>query len=332
MILCADIGGTNARVALVENFQVRHLEIYPTSQVRDAVDLLTRFSADSGMSLPGRAALAAAGVVEGDAVKGTNIPWEIDCRRIRKEFGMEACLVLNDFEAAAWGLLAVRPDKLVEIGGSRQPDPLGTRAILGAGTGLGEAVLLYCNGFWQVMRTEGGHASFSPRDELGFALLKYLADRYGHVSFERLLSGQGLVEIYTFIIRNNQVLAGQFSGVSDAEKPSFVARLAAEGDRDALRAVNFFFSMLGEEASNLALKCLPSGGVYLAGGVTQHLMDFLDASSFRQAFEDKGRMKGLLQDIPVFAVMEPLLGILGAAFMLTHNHSHSTASTALPDN
>ncbi len=314
-LLCADIGGTNARVAIIEDLLVRQINVYPTREIEDAADLLKRFSEDTGTPLPEYAALAAAGIVEKNRVKGTNISWDIDCDRIRSELAIKRCLMLNDFEAAAWGLLAVDRDTLLKVGG-RSADSSGTKAILGAGTGLGEAIVVRCRNDWRVLRTEGGHASFSPRDEQGMALLAHLMEKRSHVSFERILSGSGLVEIYSFLIRDKLNKVELLSSVSRQKRASHITGLAERGDDDALEAVDFFFRAYGEEASNLALKCLPAGGVYLTGGVTLHLLNFLLRGPFRDSFEDKGRLKSVLQKIPVFVVREPLLGILGAGYKL----------------
>ncbi len=313
--LCADIGGTNARLALVEDLQIRQIKIFQSHRAQGIVPLLKRFSAETGRRLPPRACIAAAGIVEGKQVKGTNIPWNIDCEEILRELEIEQCLILNDFEAAAWGLLAVDKNQLVQYGG-KDPDPKGTMAVLGAGTGLGQAILVHCPTGWKVLRTEGGHASFSPRDHVGISILSHLMEKYGHVSFERLLSGSGLWEIYSFFIKNSGEKLKDLSSVSPRERPSHVTRLARAGDEYALRAVDFFFETYGEEASNLALKCLPSGGVYLTGGVTLHLSDLFSQKIFRSRFENKGRMSSLLSKIPVFLVKEPLLGILGSAYRL----------------
>ncbi len=315
-LLCADIGGTNARVAIVENQKVEVIHVYPTQALEGARDLFKRFLNDLQIPLPRMAALAAAGVMEKGKIKGTNIPWDIDCNEISEELGLEKCIVLNDFEAAAWGLLAVDEDKLIKVQGAKI-DPLGTKAILGPGTGLGEAILVRCKDGWQVLRTEGGHASLSPRDETGILLLAHLMKKYGHVSFERVLSGSGLVEIYRFFVREDKRALERLSSIPLKERASHVSKLAQNGDEDALNAVEFFFKTYGEEASNLALKCLPSGGIYLTGGITLHLMDFLLKGPFRACFQDKGRMANLLKDMAVFAVDEPLLGILGAAYRLT---------------
>jgi len=314
-ILCADIGGTNARVAIVEDLQVKLIRVYPTADVPGLPTLLERFAKDTGIKLPKYFALAAAGVMTDGRIKGTNIPWDIDCREIQQELSPQQCIVLNDFEAAAWGLLAIGEEMLVKIGGA-EPIAFGTKAILGAGTGLGEAIVVHCQQTWQVLRTEGGHTSYSPRDETGLALLAHLMKTYGHVSFERLLSGSGLVEIYRFLAQDHPERLERLASYSLRQQPAHITTLAQDGDVVACRAVDFFLETYGEEASNLALKCLPLGGVYLTGGVTLHLLDFLLKSRFRACFEDKGRMKELLMEIPVFLVKEPLLGIIGAAYRL----------------
>jgi len=309
-VISADIGGTNARIAILEDMSIQVIKTYPTKEFKSAAWLFERFSTDAAVTLPGRAGIAAAGPVEDGVIMGTNIGWDIDCSEIADILKLDTCILLNDFEAAAWGLLAIEEKDIVQIGG-KAADPLGPKALLGAGTGLGEAMLLRCRNIWQVLRTEGGHASFSPRNRTEVELLESFMSRYGHVSFERFLSGSGLAEIYEF-------LAGE-RGIDRDTPPghdmaAFITRGASEGRTLCVETLEVFCSIYGGEASNLALKCLSTGGVYLSGGIVQHIpLPFLKGS-FRTAFEDKGRMSALLKCMPVFLVTHPFLGILGAAY------------------
>ncbi len=309
--LVTDIGGTNSRIAIVRDLQIETLKVYPTGNFKSAIELFLHFQQDTGQKLPPRWAVAAAGVTTQEKIHGTNIGWDIVRKELSDAFHLKTCVLLNDFEAAAYGLAVVGGDRLEKIGGGK-PGKNEVKIVLGAGTGLGEATCVFCKQTgWKVLRSEGGHSSFSPTDELEIELFRFLKKKYGHVSFERILSGPGLLELYHFFLYKKSIKEAR-----KLEEPSQVTKAAEQGDKISGGALDLFCKIYGEEAGNFALKTLPLGGVYLTGGIVLHILPRLKAGGFMKGFTSKGRMKEVLKDIPVFVVREPYLGILGCAYRL----------------
>jgi glucokinase len=194
-VVAGDIGGTNARFAIIEGDKILFEKHYPSKDFNKFKDVFAVFVKDMPGQVPSCACLAVAGVVEGNRVEATNIPWTIDGHDLKECFGLETLHLINDFEAAAWGITVLDKDHLVQIGGGK-PISDGPKAILGAGTGLGQAILAPCGEGYRVLPTEGGHVDFAPRNEEEMRLLRYLMKKFPHVSVERILSGPGLVNIY----------------------------------------------------------------------------------------------------------------------------------------
>nr|WP_246325479.1 glucokinase [Dissulfurirhabdus thermomarina] len=306
--MAGDIGGTNARLAVVSEGRILFERWYPARDFPDFETVMGRFASEWGRPLPDLGCLAVAGAVQDNRVRATNLPWTIDGDELASRFGLSALRLANDFEAAAAGVLALAPEDLVQLGGG-PPEPDRPKAVLGPGTGLGQAILVPCRGRYEVVPTEGGHADFAPPDAEAAGLLAALADRYGHVSVERVLSGPGLVETYRYFFR-----AAEEAGVPPLRDPAEISRAGMEGsDPTARRALDLFRRVLAAEAGNLALRCLAGGGVYLAGGIAPKILPVLREPAFRRAFEAKGRMAGLLARIPVFVVVHPAVGLVGAA-------------------
>ncbi len=256
-----------------------------------------------------RACFGLPGPVRGARIALTNLPWVIDRAALRAALGVSALRLLNDFEALGHGLALLGPADLVTLQEGR-PQPHGPRAVLGAGTGLGQALLVWAEGGWRVLPGEGGHTSFAPQNPQEYRLHAFLAERHGHVSWERLLSGPGLAAIHAFLCAEAGVAPG---GAQTAEDPA--AAVADRADRDPLcaGALDLFVRLYGAEAGNLALKCLPRGGLFVAGGIAPKLLPRLRAGGFLEGFLAKGRMRGLLAELPVHVVIQPQVGLLGAA-------------------
>ena len=316
-VIAGDIGATNARLAIVEGDLVSFERCYPSRDFDRFEDIFADFVRDLSGPIPGRACLAIAGVVEGNRVEATNIPWIVDGHRLKGRFGLDVLYLINDFEAAAWGITLLQERDLVQIGGER-PVPEGPKAVLGAGTGLGQAILVPYNKTYIVLPTEGGHVDFAPRSEREIGLLRYLMKEFPHVSVERVLSGPGLARIYRFLMKE-QGSKGDHVNTQSLEEwdlPAYITHRALEGrDEVCQQAVRIFSCIYGAEAGNLALKCLATGGIYVAGGIAPKILPILSEGGFRQAFEAKGRMKRLLKQIPVYVVVSPYLGLLGAALV-----------------
>ncbi|MBW1938878.1 MAG: glucokinase [Deltaproteobacteria bacterium] len=316
-VIAGDIGGTNARLAIIEEDKVLFEKHYPSNDFNKFEDVFAVFVDDVPEQIPLCACLAVAGVVEGNRVKATNIPWTIDGHDLKKRFGLETIHLINDFEAAAWGITVLHKDNMVQIGGGK-PILNGPKAILGAGTGLGQAILAPCNKGYKVLPTEGGHVEFAPRNEEEIRLLRYLMKVYPHVSIERILSGPGLINIYKFLREEQNSEENVFSrqSVKKKDQAAHITRHAMQKTDDLCRqAVRMFCSIYGAEAGNFALKCLPTGGVYIAGGIALKILPILSEGDFRKAFEAKGRMEKVLKHIPTYVVISPQLGLLGAALI-----------------
>ena len=302
--LVADIGGTNARFALVGKDGLP--EAGQGLKVADHAGLVEAAQAYLGGRRVHEAVIAVATPVEGDRVKLTNAPWEFSIAATRDALGLERLAVINDLAAQAVAIPRLAADDLRPLGGgSALPDrPI---AVIGPGTGLGMALLMPAKGGWRAWPTEGGHASFAPHDELEAQLLGVLRRRFGHVSVERLLSGPGLVNL----AQASAELAGE---PLELDSPAEVeARAAGGGCAHCAEAVRLFSAILGSVAGDLALTVLARGGVYVTGGLCRHLGELFDAELFHARFVAKGRFESLLMQVPTFLVLREGIGLLGAA-------------------
>lgn len=316
-VIAGDIGGTNARLAIIQGDKILFEKHYPSRDFGKFAGVFAAFVKDVPMPLPGCACLAVAGVVKGHRVEATNIPWIIDGPDLKKQFGLEKLRLINDFEAAAWGITVLTKDNLVQIGEGK-PVSNRPKAILGAGTGLGQAILIPGSKGYRVLPTEGGHVDFAPGNEQEIELLRYLMQEFAHVSVERVLSGPGLINIYKFLLQGHDPEEGVFSmqAVRGEDQPAHITGHALKGtDHLCENTVRMFCRIYGAEAGNLALTCLASGGVYIAGGIARKILLILSRGGFRKAFETKGRMEKVLKHIPTYVVTSPQLGLFGAALI-----------------
>ncbi len=298
LVLAGDIGGTKTLLLLAESDGLRPVkeERFENRDHPDFSAILARFL---GSERPASACFAVAGPVAGNRADLTNLPWTLDGHALTAELGFPVCLI-NDFEAVGYGIDALGAADLETLQAS-EPQPQGVRAVLGAGTGLGEGFMVWQGDGYKVFPSEGSHADFAPADERQEGLLHYLREKYGHVSWERVVSGPGLADIYAY-------LGG---GAAD---PAAIAEAALSGsDGAAVEALEIFISAYGAEAGNLALKLLPKGGLYVAGGIAPKILLKLKDGGFMQTFRAKGRFAGLLATIPVHVVKNPNVGLLGAA-------------------
>ena len=320
-LLAGDVGGTKTDLALFADDRPAGGRLRELRGARLASAdypglgaLLRAFLGDAPPPIAA-AAFGVAGPVVGDTCRTTNLPWEIDAAALRAALGIPRLRLLNDFHALALGLGALPDDGLLVL----QPgdvDPAGPQAVIGAGTGLGEAILVPTAAGPRVLATEGGHADFAPRDDLEIGLLRALQRRHGHVSWERLVSGPGLVALHDHLAAEGlAVVHPDTRRRLAAEDPAAViGELAlADADPSCVLAVDRFLGLYGAEAGNLALKTLPTGGLFVAGGIAPRLLPKLRRGPFLAAFLDKGRMRPLLERIRVAVVLEPRVGLLGAA-------------------
>ena len=310
-IIAGDIGGTKTLLRLVNVDQMDRKEVaeerfesgaYATFEL-----LLAEFLAHHPGSIAAACFAVAGPVLDGHA-EITNLSWEINSAALLRKFPLGKLSLINDFYAVALGVPLLGERDLRPLQRGRR-QPLGPMAILGAGTGLGEANLVHDGIRWNVVASEGGHADFGPQDEQQAELYLWLQKRYGHVSWERVLSGMGLVNIHNYLTGADTEY--------DEKVPAKIAALAAAGDAMANRTFEVFVDIYGSEAGNMALRVLARGGVFLAGGVAARNVDRFTDGRFSQAFLRKGRFEPLLAEIPVDLITNPKVGLIGAVEMAT---------------
>ncbi len=317
-VLTGDIGGTKTALAIqsVEpgaTPTTLHSARYPSAGP-GLRPLIERVLAELGPPAGDDAAgFAIAGPVVDDRVRTTNLPWEIDAGELSASLGRPVALI-NDFHGVALGVTALADDQLEWLQPARR-DPHGEVAVIGAGTGLGEAILVPTPTGPRVIAGAGGHCDLAPRDELEIDLLRFLLGRHARVSYERVVSGRGLHALYEFIVDRGHApaLPATRARMAAEDPGAVVGELGGAGtDPACVRAVELFVGLYGAEAGNLALKSIPTGGLYIAGGVALHLRPQLRAG-FMPAFLAKGRMSKLLAELPVALVLDPQVGLRGAA-------------------
>ncbi len=331
-VLVGDVGGTKTVLALATGGEEGYLRLdqerrLPSGAFASFEDLVHHYLAETG-AVPASAAFAVAGPVHAGQSQITNLPWVIDQGRLRAEFGWAPVCLLNDLEAVAWGIPALGPEDLTVL----QPGEEGAQGnacIIAAGTGLGEAGLFWNGQHHHPFATEGGHADFAPATAREEALLGWLRQRHGHVSWERLVSGPGIRNLHEFLLAlggdaDVGQVGGQGLGVPEVAGKDLAAVIAARaglGDCPlCVETMALFASLYGREAGNLALKHMALGGVYLAGGIAPKNLDLLRGPGFLDAFLDKGRMAPLLRRMPVRVILNPQTPLFGAARYL-HNQA-----------
>lgn len=318
MILAGDIGGTNARLAYFQP-QNGHLRlvserVFPSREHSELGEIVSEFLQDSG-TRPEVACFGIAGPVRNGRVETSNLPWVIEQSRLAKQIHLPATMLINDLEASAWGIGALSASDLVPLNHVTGPI-VGNQAVVAPGTGLGEAGLFWDGSRHHVFACEGGHTDFAPQDDLQIELLKFLRARFGHVSYERILSGPGLVNVYEFLRdheggEESKEFAAEIAGDDAA---AAISRAALDGGHPlAEKALDIWIAVYGAEASNLALKTMATGGLFLAGGISPKILPKLAGPRFMQAFLEKGRLRSLVESIPVQVVMNDKAGLLGAA-------------------
>jgi glucokinase len=322
MILSGDIGGTKAELALFERDHGSLREVRSERLLTEGhaslEELLRGFleSADGITS----AAFGIAGPVLHNRVTGTNLPWTVDAVHVAHAIGVARVALLNDLEATSLGLEALEPHDLVTLQEGR-PDPEGSIAVIAAGTGLGESFATRDNGRLLPSASEGGHADFAPNDEDEMDLLVYLRSRFGgHVSWERVLSGPGLGNVYEFLRDTGRESEPSWLAEARVEGDPHAAIALADGKAPiATRALDLFVSIYGAEAGNLALRYMATGGVFVAGGIAPKLRARFEDGRFLASFRAKGRLAPVLRDTPVKLVLNERTALLGAALLASRH-------------
>lgn len=313
MILAGDIGGTKCNLALfvlregkLQKLRHRRFESreYPGLEA-----VVAEFLGDASVEVAA-AAFGIAGPVTKNRVQTTNLPWMVDGHELRETLKAKAVVLLNDLEAAGWGLGQLSADKLLPL---QQGTPLenANRAILAPGTGLGEAILFWDGSRHVPSATEGGHADFAPRNDTEIELLRFLKKRFDCVSFETVVSGGGFLLIHEFF---DPALRHPEFDHPEEDPAAAITRHSREGScAVCTKTVDLWVSLCGAEAGNLALKALARGGMYIAGGIVPKILDEVKEGEFVRSFQKKSKFRSLLQEIPIYIVLDEDLPLLGAA-------------------
>lgn len=315
-VLAGDIGGTNARLAIyeVENerYELQCSETYASQRFDSLVAIVKDFVSDRDTEVQ-RACFGVPGPVKDGRAQTTNLPWLVKAADLAAGVGAEQVAVINDLEAQAHGIVTLAPDDLVTLNPG-DPRAVGNRALIAAGTGLGQAGLFWDGESHRPFACEGGHTSFAPRDEVQIALLEYLAERYGHVSWERVVSGPGLVSLHDFLVEYRRFELPADHDVPDPEAPEAITESAVAARCPVcVEALDLFVELYGAEAGNLALKIMAGGGLYVGGGIAPKIIEVLRGPAFVEAFLAKGRMRPFLETVPLRVILNERTALQGAA-------------------
>ena len=332
-VLAGDIGGTNCRLAIYDvpasglrGVKPIFEQTYPSASYASLDVIAEQFVVAAAGAIGARAevetaCLGIAGPIENNICRATNLPWVVDGTALSQRLGIARVLLVNDFTAAALGVTAVGADELVALGGDLRVAH-GPMAVLGAGTGLGQAFLLWSTveNRYQVVASEGGHVDLAARTPLEHGLVHFLTNKYGRVSCERVLSGKGLVDVFKFLSEEpacrgliRPETAAVLAAAGNDPAAAISQRALAGTDPVCEMALALFCSVLGAVAGNLGLMVLATGGVLVAGGIAPRVLPYLQRGGFREAFDRKGRLHTLVERIPAYVVTHPQPGLLGAA-------------------
>jgi glucokinase len=327
MILAGDIGGTNTRLALLkmkDNWpRIIEEQIFASREHKGLDEIVLKFV---GKQVPTirRACFGVAGPIRDRQSKPSNLPWVVDADQLAALFGFESVTLVNDLEANALGLVALEQKDFAVLN-EGTPDAKGNTAIISAGTGLGEAGLHFEGTMRRPFASEGGHADFAPRNELEIDLLRYLLTKYEHVSYERVLSGPGLLNSYRFLrdTGRGEEPVWLAAEMHEGDASAVITRAALKGQSElCMQALDLFVSIYGAEAGNLALKVKATGGVFLGGGIAPKIIERLKGPAFMEAFTAKGRMRSFLEAVPVRVVLNEMTALLGAALCALSGESY----------
>lgn len=324
-VLAGDLGGTKTVLQVIdcdhERFATIAEQRYPSSDYDGLHTITKQFFVD--VKIPPQTLHAACFGVAGPVSNNpagfqtatiTNLPWELHSLRLSDAIGIDKVKLINDFRAIGYGLSVLNEQDLIELQAGLVR-PQAPRALIGAGTGLGTGFLVWQDGHYEVFPAEGGHTDFAPNDALQAELLAHLSKRFGHVSYERVVSGAGLVNIFSFLVEHLQSAPSEAlsQAMAHSDPAAAISEFAvAERDPLAEQALAIFVQIYGHCAGNLALHYLARGGLFVAGGIAPKIAPKLADGAFISAFCDKGRMSELNQMVPVYVVKNPAVGVLGA--------------------
>ena len=321
LLLAGDVGGTKTNLAIFAmDLKTTHLELlrnkrYPSGEFDGLGAIVKRFLEKGDEGTIHAACFGIPGPVSNNCAQPTNLKWAVDGAHLGKELGIASVSLLNDLAANAYGITELEDEDFVTLQEGLK-NPVGNRCVVSPGTGLGEAGLFWDGKKHRVWATEGGHTDFAPRSELEVELLAYLQTRFGHVSNERVISGQGLTNIYAFL--RDTGFCKQSPDVTEEMKTEDIAKVITKYAEKGtcpmcMQTVEIFAHCLAMEASNFALKAMATGGVYIGGGVPAKLLWKIKAPAFREAFNAKGRLEPLIEGMPLKVILNDQAALLGAA-------------------
>lgn len=307
-VLIGDIGGTNARFAILADpvSEPQDVGTVKTADFATIDEAIRAAILDRSAIRPRSAVLAVAGPVDGDEIELTNCDWVVRPRQMFSTLGLDEVLVLNDFEAQALGVVALGPEHMEKIGGG-EPEPGAGRVVMGPGTGLGVAGLVHARGMWIPVPGEGGHVDIGPRSARDFEVFPHIERIEGRISAEQMLCGRGLVNLYRAVAAADRITP-VFSTPAE-----ITAAALARSDATASEALDIFVTCLGRLAGDLALIFMSRGGVFLTGGIAQKVVPALKNGLFRAAFQDKAPHNALVRDMPAYVITHPLAALAGLA-------------------
>ena len=317
-VLAGDIGGTKTSLGIFIKGKRRPLlkffSSYPSAEYKGLEDIIGLFLSENPVKVQ-NACFGIAGPVENGRCKTTNFPWDVDESGIKKIFKLKKVTLINDLSAMAASVPFLGRSEIFTVNRAR-PQKNGNISLIAPGTGLGQALLVYHDGKYIPVPSEGGHVDFAPGNDLEAGLLAFLGKQYGHVSIERVISGIGIINIYNYLKSTGKYTEPKWLAKKiKTEEPAKVINDSAgeKGQKLCLKTIDTFLSILGAAAGNLALTGLTKGGVYIGGGIPPKLLWRFKEDTFMKAFIDKGRFSGLMEKIPVNVILNSNAALLGAA-------------------
>ncbi len=317
MILAGDVGGTKVNLALYDftDGELKHTrdQQFPAKEYSGLEEIVKEFVVEEKVTA---ACFGVPGPVREGRLRLTNLPWTLDSRELSTHLKIDYVFLINDLQANGYGIAELSAEQIFTLseGDARQ---MGNRALISAGTGLGEAFLIWDGRDYVPYPSEGGHSDFAPRNEDEIDLLRFLQQKYnGRISFERAVSGQGITNCYEFLreVRGVEEPAWLAERMAAEDPNAVITELALKAKSEICeKALDMFVSAYGAEAGNLALKVLSMGGLYVGGGIAPRILEKLKDGTFLKAFIDKGRLSQLLVNIPVRVILESRTALIGAA-------------------
>ena len=321
--LAGDIGGTKTHLALyvTQDDTVKCIasKKYPSGKYDDLETIVKEFWSANPCKIA-KACFAIAGPVRNNICQATNLPWLVDSKKMEMEIGLEEVFLLNDLEANAYGTKSIDRTSLYVLNRG-DTSARGNKALISAGTGLGEAGFYYDGKNDRPFACEGGHTDFAPQNMLEIELLKYLMEKFGHVSYERILCGSGFYEIYQFLIdKMDFAKCPLVEDRAEEADPSIIISKEAlrETDPTCIEVMRIFVEIYGSEAGNLVLKLFATGGLYIGGGIAPKILEALQKRNFFEAFINKGRFADLLRTVPIKVILDEETALKGAAYYCHH--------------